>query len=434
MRALFLNRVYPPADGATGHVLANLAPELVRRGWEVTVVASGVAGSAPRSETVYGVRVERVSACGFTRRSHWKRALSYVTLYPTLLWRVLRLPRADIVVTMTDPPLLLLLGPILKWTKGCRLVHWAQDLYPEVAEELGVLRKGGWLASFCARLSTWAARRHDRIIAVGRCMKERWIARGLKEEIIRVVPNWAAASSSHDKGPPLPGPLLPRKEERENHAVANSANPFRREHCGDARFVVMYSGNLGLAHPFEAMLDAATQLNATRPDILFLIVGAGPRLPWVKQQVEERALSNVRQLPPQPADKLAESLGAADLHLVSMQENLCGLVVPSKLYGAMAAGRPCLFLGPRESEAARTLVEHGCGSVLDANDGAGLAHCIGEWSDDANRLRDAGRRAKQASAKFSASNAAEAFHQILLQAAHADAGLALQQTASRTQT
>jgi glycosyltransferase involved in cell wall biosynthesis len=412
MRVLFLNRVYPPSDGATGRLLADLAPELVRRGCDVTVVTSHAAGDAPRSAMVEGVRVERVSVLGLNRASHWRRALSYLTVYPALLWRVLRLPRADIVVTMTDPPLLVLLGPVLKWIKGCRLVHWAQDIYPEVAEELGVLPKGGRLATLCAWLSTWASRKHDRIIVVGRCMKERLLRRGLPAASIHVVANWTHHA----------------------HPIEHAANPFRREHGLEGRHVVMYSGNLGLAHPFDAILDAAAGLQSTHPEILFLIVGSGPRLAEVKRKAASRSPGNVRFLPPQPPEKLACSLSAADLHLASMLENLCGLVVPSKVYGILAAGRPCLFLGPKACEAARIVEEFRCGSVTDSGDGEALARCIVEWTLDRERLRDASRRAKEAARKFCLDASAPIFHEILLQAAQTGAGFALQQTASNTQT
>lgn len=412
MKVMFLNRVYPPAEGATGKLLAELAQELIQRGWEVTVVTSRSSADLPRSELVAGVRVERVNTLRFTRTSHWRRALSYLTVYPALLGRTLRLARADVVVTMTDPPLLVLLGPLLKWTKASRLVHWAQDLYPEVAEELGVLRKGGGLAKLCTGLSTWAARRHDRIIAVGRCMKQRLVGRGLPQETIHVVPNWAGAVNP----------------------METAANPFRREHDLEGRFVVMYSGNLGLAHPFEAILEAATQLQSTNPGIVIVMVGGGPRLESVKRAASERSLDNVRFLPPQPAERLAQSLGAADLHLVSMRDELCGLVVPSKIYGVLAAGRPCVFLGPKESEAARLLEEFQCGAVINPADGAALSRCLVGWASDAERVREAGQRAREASAHFNTRRAAQALHEILLQAARAETGFALQQTASRTQT
>jgi hypothetical protein len=571
--------------------------------------------------------VERVGGLPFSRASLWKRALSYLSLYPALLLRALRLPRADVVGTLTDPPLLLLLGPLLKWTKGSRLVHWAQDLYPEVAEELGVLRKGGLIAHLCRAASTWALRRHDCVVVVGRCMKQRVLARGVPEEIIRVIPNWAvgqgngeeniqrstcndqhrtedeerAASSPtlHDLlgssalnvecsmltprsqlGPgkdklresfetpdspheirtpgtrpsedgamelarPSDRPCGGRGEAaigggfgrnsppdvgaynssalnahgetcgrgirgtRPSEAGSIGENSLRRQHQVEGQFVVMYSGNLGLAHPFEAILDAAEQLqnasrepalggasvpaspdplskksqvspggppsrahetnarqgwrfslpvnlptdsgtitDATEPpcsstvasesagngdalgggvrigdsqsssrrglaEIVFLFVGSGPRLPWVKEQVAQRQLRNVRFLPSQPRERLAESLGAADVHLVSMHANLSGLVVPSKVYGVLAAGRPCVFLGPETSEAAQVIGEHGCGEVLSTPTGAALAASLVGWRNDAERRQEAGRRALTAAAAAGLRQAVAAFDQVL---------------------
>ncbi|MEY2411133.1 MAG: colanic acid biosynthesis glycosyl transferase WcaI [Verrucomicrobiota bacterium] len=411
MKVLFLNRVCPPADGATGRLLAELAPALVRRGCEVTIVTSQAGGNAPASETIDGVHFERVNAARLVRASHWRRALGYLTVYPALLLRVLRLPRADVVVTMTDPPLLALLGPIVRAIKGCRLVHWAQDLYPEVAVELGVLRKEGALARLCTCLSSWAVRQHDRTIVVGRCMKEKLTRRGLPADSIRVIPNWT----------------------RSVEPLAHSENRFRREHKLEGRWVVMYSGNLGLAHPFQAVVDAAGFLQSGHPDILFLIVGAGPRLAEVRRDVESRALANVRFLPAQSSENLAHSLGAADLHLASMLENLCGLVVPSKVYGILAAGRPCIFLGPRLCEAARVIDEFQCGAIAASDDGMALARCLVEWSKDPQRCRQAGARASQAATQFSLETAAPLFYETLVEAAQTGDGLAVQQTASSTQ-
>ena len=411
LSVLFINRVYPPDDGATGQLLADLARNLVQRGHRVTIVTSQAPAGSGSPAATDGIQVERVRVLRLNRTSHWRRAMAYMSVYPALLWRVLRLPRADVVVTMTDPPLLVSLGPVLKWIKGCRLVHWAQDVYPEVAEELGVLPKGGAIATFCSRLSTWAALRNEKIIVVGRCMKERLLQRGLPAHNIHVVPNWTHAA----------------------HPVQSADNSFRTEHHLENRWIVMYSGNLGLAHPFDAILDAAARLDASDPEILFLIVGAGPRLADVRRGAEARALNNVRFLPAQPPGNLARSLGAADLHLACMQENLCGLVVPSKVYGILGAGRPCVFLGPRACEAARIIEESQCGTVIDSRDGLGLAQSIADWKSNAERLRDAGRRAEQAAGKFSQEKAASAFHDILLQAAEEGTALALQHTASSTQ-
>jgi glycosyltransferase involved in cell wall biosynthesis len=389
---LFINRVYPPVPGATGDLLAELAPELARRGWVVTVLTTGAGAGggtkpqegaalpAPHShDSVSGLpaagslQVSRVSGLPFTRASVWRRALSYLSLYPALLWRAWRLPRAEVTVLLTDPPLQLVLGPFIRLFKRTRLVHWAQDLYPEVAEQLGVIRPHGLLAGVLRRLSSALLRRCARVVAVGQCMKTRLIARGVAAERIAVIPNWANAEEVR----PAPAP----------------AEAFRREHGLEGRFVVMYSGNFGLAHTFDAILDAAGVLQSQLPAVRFVMCGDGPRLAAVKEAVATRGLGNVCFLPFQPRAQLAASLSAADVHLVSMRDDLLGLVVPSKVYGVLAAGRPCVFLGPRECEVADLILKHRCGSVLPQATGAALADCLGKWASSPEEIAAAGSRA-----------------------------------------
>ena len=395
---LFINRVYPPANGATGQLLSDLASALANRGHHVTVLTSGSVFSAPRSEVRDGVRVERVTSAEFTRASHWRRALSYLSLYPAFLLRALRLPRTDVVVTLTDPPLLVVLGAMLQALRGARHVHWAQDLYPELAEELAVLRRDGWLVRVLRFASTTALRRANRIVAVGRCMKARLVARGIAAECVAVIPNWGQEANAESRTGLLAG------------------TQFRREHGLTDRFVIMYSGNLGLAHPFEAMLDAAGELQTSSPEALLLFVGDGPRLSWVKEHVLRRRLENVRFLPFQPREQLSESLAAADIHLASMLPELCGLVVPSKVCGIAAAGRPCVFLGPAESEAAHFLSHNDCGDVLPDAKGPCLAACLQEWMADTTRLHAAGERAGAAAAAIDLDHAAAEFSNAIRRA------------------
>ena len=391
----FINRVYPPDAGATGQILEELAQALVARGWQVRVIAGQTTATGGHQNRDSRVSVRRVPALPFARTSNWRRALSYLSLYPALLWGNWRSPSADVVVTMTDPPLQAAMGPVLKFTTGARLVHWAQDIYPELAEQLGVLKPDGLQVKFLRMVSNWALGRHDGIIAIGQCMRARLIGRGeaISHVPISTIPNWADS-----------GTVRPRQHQD---------NPFRTEHNLENRFIVMYSGNLGLAHPFEAIVKAAEILADTLPEALFLFVGDGPRLQWVKQAVRERELRNVSFLPFQPKSRLRDSLSAADLHIASMLPNLCGLVVPSKVYGILAAGRPCLFLGPERSEAARAIVDSRSGSVIDNPDGAALATCIQEWFNDPTRRQDAGQAARRAAEAWTLEQAADAFSAVL---------------------
>lgn len=389
-----LNRVYLPDEAATGQILAELAESLIQKGWEVKVITSQTIAGSASSETINGVRVERVAGLPFTRKNNWWRALSYVSLYPALFWRGLRSGRADVIVTMTDPPLLLVLGSLLAFLKRAKSVHWAQDLYPEVAATLGVIHPSGFVAQVLRWLSTACLKGYDRIVCIGRCMHDRLRTRGIDDSAIAMIPNWADT----DKVQPLP----------------RAENPFRQRIGLNGEPVVMYSGNFGLAHNFSAIIEAATILSDEQPEVSLLFVGGGPRLAEVKTGVERAGLRNVRFLPFQPKEHLAESLSAADLHLACMQEDMNGLVVPSKVYGILAAGRACVFLGPSESEVARVIEEFDCGSVLpEKTDGRILANAIRKWLQSTDKLRRAGLSARWAAEKYALSQAAVAFDQML---------------------
>ncbi len=401
---LFINRVYPPVQGATGDLLAELAEALVERGWRVSVIASRPPAQSQMSELkcrnsgqVLTPTLYWVSGLPFTRSSHWRRALSYLSLYPALWWRALRTPRHDVTVFLTDPPLQLVFAPILRRIKGTRIVHWAQDIYPEVAEQLGVIHPRGLLANLLRRLSNRALRRFDRVVVVGGCMRDRVSSRVQRPaqaaSHLTVIPNWAC-----------PEVVLPISHER---------NPFRSEHTLDGHFVVMYSGNIGLVHTFESTLDAATLLHDRAPEVLFLFVGDGPRLAELREEAMRRGLTNLRFLPTQPRERLAESLSAADVHLVTMRDDLCGLVVPSKFYGITAAGRPVIFVGPSDSEVARNIVRERCGSVVSGSTGAGLAACLCGWRADAAACSAAGTRARAYAERTGLCHATDSFETLL---------------------
>ncbi|MGA0849531.1 MAG: glycosyltransferase family 4 protein, partial [Chthoniobacterales bacterium] len=401
---VFTNRVYPPVGGATGELLKELAEGLVSGGARVIVVTSlpeetkrprdqGTAGGR-RSETgdrrrvasqptdkglkdeepetaaavgdsasparagrgqtkgrdvVNGVEIIRVGAAPFTRASHWRRALSYLGLYPQLMWQVWKLGKVDAVVSMTDPPLQVAAVTIAS-RKGVKKVHWAQDVYPELAEELGVIPRGGLLARVLRVVSTWALRMQDEVVVVGRCMRERLIERGVDAGKIEVIPNWSSVKP----------------------VGAEQVTVMRRRLGWEGKFVVLYSGNIGLAHDFETLVDAARLLGGAGVELVF--AGEGPRLEELRR--DTAGLDHVRFLPPQPKEELSAFLAAADLHLVSVRAGLEGLVVPSKAYGILAAGRPLLYVGGPDAEVARVIAESGCGTVVPNGDPTGLAEAI----------------------------------------------------------
>jgi len=381
---LFVNRVFPPDRGATGRCLADLAARLAALGWRVTVVADGAGGE---DDTPPGVTLHRTG--GAIRHDGDARdrpdARSYLDSLRRLAWHALRQPRHDAVVTMTDPPLLARIGPLLAARHRAVAIHWSQDVYPALLPHLGV-RLPTPLFRMIERSMAAALRRHDAVVAIGRCMAERLAGVGVLEDRLAVLPNW-------------PDPRI--------RPIPHKPNGLRAALGLDGRFVVAYSGNLGLAHPMDGVLEAAIRLRRSDPAVRFLMTGEGRGHAAFAQAARERGLDTILFQPWQPPERLAESLSCADLHLAVMAEAAEGLMVPSKLAGAQAAGRPCLFLGPPGSEAARRL--RGCGAVLPPHDGSGLAETVRRYAADPPRCAEEGARAAAVSASWTADGAALRF-------------------------
>jgi glycosyltransferase involved in cell wall biosynthesis len=295
------------------------------------------------------VEVIRVGAATFTRASHWRRAWSYLTLYPQLMWQVWKLGAVDAVVSMTDPPMQVA-AVTLASCRAKKKIHWAQDVYPELAEELGVIPREGLVARVLRSISTWALRRQDEVVAVGRCMRERLVRRGVDAGKIEVIPNWSSVG-----------------------AVSAAEVQAARERLGwNGKFIALYSGNIGLAHDFETLVGAAKLLEGGGVQMVF--AGEGPRLAQLRR--DTAGVAHVGFLPPQPKEHLSSFLAAADLHLVSVRSGLEGLVVPSKAYGILAAGRPIFYVGGAGSEVAGVIAESGCGVVIPNGNAVGLAEAM----------------------------------------------------------
>ena len=250
-------------------------------------------------------------------------------------WHVWRKARAgDVIVAKTDPPLLSVPMALIAKLKGAYLVNWLQDIFPEVAEALNVGGGLGRLATAVLRpLRNWSLRSATVNVVVGEGMAARLQALGLPPEKIKVISNWA------DRALISPLPL--------------EESALRQEWIPEDRFVVGYAGNLGRAHDVDTVLAAMTLLQQRAKKspsdlaakVMFVFVGGGAQRARLEREALKRGLSNFRLRPYQPKERLGETLAVADVHLVSLNPNLEGLIVPSKFYGIAAAGRPTIFIG-----------------------------------------------------------------------------------------
>ena len=418
-RIVFLNRYFSPDHSATSQMLSDLAFFLAGNGHEVSVVTScqrydDAAAGLPLRERIEGVEVHRVRTTRFGRDKLAGRALDYATFYLAAGWRLWRITRAgDVIVAKTDPPLISVVAALVARLRGARLVNWVQDVFPEVAEALGMRALSGPQAGLLRRIRNGAFRSaaanvvlSERMAAVverasrqisrerarshenqlyrdqGLSHKPRVVgasllainASGGLANRIRVIPNWANMEA-----------ILP---------VAAADNPLRREWGLADKFVACYSGNMGRVHEFGTMLDAAQRLSAMAEAIGFLFIGGGAQRDMIEDEVRGRALANVQFRPYHDRAGLSFSLGVGDVHLVSQRPEVEGYVFPSKLYGILAAGRPAVFIGDPQGEIAALVEREGIGVAVRQGDAAGLAEQLLRLSGDAALREAMGARAR----------------------------------------
>ena len=411
MRLLFVNRFFNPDHSATSQILTDLCFALAARGHEVHVVTSRLRYDDPSAslageESASGVRVHRVWTSRFGRGALAGRAIDYLTFYLSALWRLVRLAdRSTILVAKTDPPMISVVVALAARATGARLVNWTQDLFPETAVALGMRVMRPALARSLAALRDWSFARAALNVAIGARMREKLLACGLADSNVVVIHNWADGEAIVSQ-PGVGGGTGARHDDTE-------ANPLRREWGLEGKFVVGYSGNLGRVHEFATVLDAAGQL-ADREDVVFLFIGGGHQLGTLKGEAGRRGLTNLQFRPYQPRERLAQSLGACDAHLVTLRPELEGLVLPSKFYGIIAAGRPVLFVGAADGEIARLVDEGQCGQALQVGDAQALAQCIRNLADEPARARQWGENGRRLfDARFAMRIAVDRWEQVL---------------------
>ncbi|HET9577664.1 MAG TPA: glycosyltransferase family 4 protein [Usitatibacter sp.] len=377
-RLIFVNRFFAPDLSATSQILTDLCRALALRGFEQHVVTSrlryeSAGAQLSAEEDRDGAHVHRVATTGFGRGSMPGRAADYASFLWSARREVSRLARPrSIVIAKTDPPML------QSWIAGAvkhgPFVCWVQDLFPEVAEAAGIRLARGIPGRAIRALRDRTFAGADAIVAVGDLMAERIRAMpGVRSHRVHVIPNWADGAQ-----------LRP---------VEHSSNPLRSSWGLDGKFVVGYSGNLGRVHEFETTLRAA-QLLRSNAAIRFHFVGAGHYMRYVQREVEKARLTNVSFAPYQPRESLSLSLSAVDLHLCTLDPKFEGLVVPSKLYGIMAAGRPVLFVGAANGEVGRVLDRHAIGFTVAPGDATALAGAIESIAGDAEQARTMGASAR----------------------------------------
>jgi colanic acid biosynthesis glycosyl transferase WcaI len=372
-RLLVLNQYYWPGVEATAQLLTELCEALAE---EMDVkVATGVLHGhedAPHREVHNGVEIVRVRSTSFERSKILARASNYVSYLSNALLTGLRGPRPDVVLCMTDPPIVADIALVVARRFRVPLVVISQDVFPEIAVQLKRLENPAMMAVLRFLVSLYL-RRADRVVAIGETMRMRLEVKGAPPDRLRVIPNWVDTSR-----------LQPHREHNAWIPVAHLEN----------KFVVMHSGNVGHAQDLDSLVRAATFLRDLE-ELAIVIIGMGARHAELAELAELLEVEQVRFLYYQPREWLPQSLSAADIHVVGLAPGLAGYVVPSRLYGILAVGRPVIAAADPESETAQVVEGVGCGIVVPPGRPELLARAIRDAHDGRYDLEAMGARGRE---------------------------------------
>jgi glycosyltransferase involved in cell wall biosynthesis len=370
---LVINQYYRPGFEATAQLLGDLCEALSER-FDVSVVTGALAvPPAPSGRfDENGVSLIRVRSTTFDRAGLGRRALNYVTFLTGAFLEAMHARRPDVVLCMTDPPVVGDIGVVVARRFRVPLVVISQDVFPEIAVQLGRL-ENPMVIALLRGLIRFYIRRADRIVAIGETMRERLVDKGARRERITVIPNWVDTTKVTPNG---------------------KDNPWARELGFHERFVVMHSGNIGHAQNLDALVRSTTFLRDI-DDLTVAIVGGGARHAALSELVERLEADAVSFLPYQPREMLSDSLSSADLHVVGLARGLAGYVVPSRLYGILAVGRPVLVAAEEESETAQLVSRIGCGVVVPPGRPELLAEAIRSAHAGEYPLAEMGRRGRE---------------------------------------
>jgi colanic acid biosynthesis glycosyl transferase WcaI len=368
MDVLVINQFFWPDTAATGQLLTDVTRGIDPKVHAVTVLCGtpdygGVDMASPPR-----VKILRSGGMAFSR-GKIGRIVSYASFFAGATVRGVCGPKPALVLTLTTPPLISVLGTLLKSLRGSRHFIWEMDLYPDIAVDLNVMKPRSVVTRLIGTVADFSRKRADGIIALGDDMKARLVARGIPEDKIVVAENWADGCE-----------IVPA--------------PF-----GEGPLVVHYSGTFGLAHEEHTITEAMRQL---RDDsrFRFVFAGGGARRQRLEEFCQAEGIDTAEFRPYARRSELSRSLGEGHVGLVTQIPETLGAVVPSKTYGIIAAGRPILYIGPQDATPARMLEEHECGWRVEPGNVAGLVRLLERLEQDRGLVREAGARARYAFEKY----------------------------------
>ncbi|BCM89669.1 hypothetical protein IAD21_01516 [Abditibacteriota bacterium] len=373
---------YPDNLGSTGTIISHLARFLHDSFNDVRLSAvtsthlyRGVHRPLKRRENWKGIFIRRVHTPHTKQPSTIKRLLAGIQFSLAVFVKLVLGPRLDVVIALTNPPVLPLVALWLQQLRGTKVIYLIHDLYADMSVAMGQASPDSRAIRLSQKLQGYFLRQSDAVVVLGRCMKEHLDTNfTLPSDKVRVIPNWGSIQ----------------------HPVGREESRFRLQHGWTNKFVVLYAGNFGQFHNFDSILDAAQILSAKRDDIVFALVGGGAKRDEVEETARRKNLNNVQFFPFVPASELPDLMGSCDVALVTLEPGTEGLAVPCKFYNILAAGRATIALMGEKAETARVIAEEKCGARVDGDDAEGLAQTLESLANNLDSTHAMGRRARNA--------------------------------------
>jgi len=366
-KIIFINRFFYPDHSATSQLLTDLVSKLNYNNCEIHIVTSRMKYDDENvryeSDAKYkGVYIHRCWTSSFGRSALLGRAIDYLTFYMSSFFKLLTLvSKNDVVVAKTDPPLISVSSGVVTKFKQATLINWVQDLFPEVAKELNVSLFNGILFNVVKYVRNWSLKIAYKNVVLGELMAEKINSeiKSAREPVI--IPNWVVG--------------------KEMRPVSRGDNSLSLKWGLTNKFVIGYSGNLGRAHDYKTILKAAIELKE-KEEIVFLFIGGGAGYDELKKQVETLGLSNFLFKQYQSTELLSYSLSVPDVHIISLEPALEGLIVPSKFYGIISVGKPIIFIGDQKGEIARLISKYNCGLSIIPGDAIAMKSSFLKLKED----------------------------------------------------
>ncbi len=390
---------YYPDGTSTSQLFTGLFEELARQGFSITVLCGfpssekGVIGKVPRIDVRNGVNIYRCGARIDLKRNNFARVISYFCFLSHLLVLLLTRPRPDILFAVTNPPFNAQVLWLVSLLRGLDYQYMFLDLMPEAFIALHYIRPRSLIARIWRTVNGWAYRRARTLVVLGRDTIPLLVRTYQVDPSGCVyIPHWSPFSSKTAK------PF--------------SESTLSRRLGLTEKFVVQYSGNMGILHDLDIFVLAAERLqNDSR--IHFLFIGGGQRRRNAEQLCQQKGLRNVTWHNFVPLEELDDSLACCHAALISLRSGMEGVAVPCKLYGILASGRCVIAQVPAKSEIALTVEESKCGVVVAPDDLESLVSVIRDAADHVDRVVEEGRRARQAyEDKYQLQQGVDAFRQL----------------------